>query len=282
MAKLTKEQSKAHAEAEKLLTKDTLTESEKDFVFQNWHEGANHMSGAAGAFFTPWGLAFDFTIDAQCLGRKVIDLCAGIGILSYAAHWRSRWPDEAPELTCVEINPRYVEVGRKLLPEARWICADVFDWRDWWYGDLRGEMFDVAIGNAPFGAVRRSGESPRYRGREFELHVIDIAAEIADRGTFIVPQSSAPFRYSGAQFFQRLERGKGFDFEEKTGFVLEIGAGIDTALYRDDWKDTSIVCEVVNVEFAEVRARKAHQFDSVRNLPVYASRHQPAEQLRLL
>ena len=44
MAKLSKAQRKAHAEAEAILTKDRLTEDEKDFVFQNWHEGAKMMS----------------------------------------------------------------------------------------------------------------------------------------------------------------------------------------------------------------------------------------------
>jgi hypothetical protein len=35
------------------LTKDRITDDEQDFVFQNWHEGATHENGAAGAFFTP-------------------------------------------------------------------------------------------------------------------------------------------------------------------------------------------------------------------------------------
>lgn len=40
MAKLSKAQRKAHAEAEAILTKDRLTDDEKEFVFNNWHEGA--------------------------------------------------------------------------------------------------------------------------------------------------------------------------------------------------------------------------------------------------
>jgi len=28
-----------------------------------------------------------------------------------------------PEITCVEFNPQYVEVGKKLLPEANWIAS---------------------------------------------------------------------------------------------------------------------------------------------------------------
>ena len=175
MAKLTKQQRKAHAEAEAILTKDRITDDERDFVFQNWHEGATHENGAAGAFFTPFGLACDFALDGA--GRRVIDLCAGIGVLSYIVHHRSKWGERLTDLTCVEINPRYVAVGRKLLPQARWINADVFDWRTLDLGH-----YDVAIANPPFGRVSRSGDAPRYRGPEFEFHVMDIAREVAERG----------------------------------------------------------------------------------------------------
>jgi hypothetical protein len=156
MAKLTKQQRKAHAEAEAILTKDRITDDERDFVFQNWHEGATHENGAAGAFFTPFGLACDFALDGA--GRRVIDLCAGIGVLSYIIHHRSKWGERLTEVTCVEINPRYVAVGQKLLPQARWINADVFDWRRLDLG-----RYDVAIANPPFDRVRRSGDAPRYR-----------------------------------------------------------------------------------------------------------------------
>ncbi|WP_461326571.1 class I SAM-dependent methyltransferase [Bradyrhizobium barranii] len=101
-------------------------------MLDNWHEGANHISTSAGAFFTPTGLARDFAIDA--CGGRTIDLCAGIGMLAFHVFWRAHYArerDEPPkEIVCIECNPAYVEVGRKVLPEARWICADVLDF-DW-------------------------------------------------------------------------------------------------------------------------------------------------------
>ena len=162
-------------------------------------------------------MACDFALDGA--GRRVIDLCAGIGVLSYIIHHRSKWGECLAEITCVEINPRYVAVGRKLLPQARWINADVFDWRTLDLGH-----YDVAIANPPFGRVRRSNDAPRYRGPEFEFHVMDIAREFAERGAFIVPRESASFRYSGRQCFDRRTSGRGVDFERATGVFMDIGA----------------------------------------------------------
>ena len=118
MAKLTKAQAKLHRQACDILTKPVLTEDDKEFVLKNWNEGATHVNGEAGAFFTPYDMAFDFTIDAigsGGYGGRVIDLCAGIGMLSYAVWWRS---DRRAKITCVERNADYLAIGKKILPEA--------------------------------------------------------------------------------------------------------------------------------------------------------------------
>ena len=82
MAKLTKPEMKAHNAALAVLKKAVLTEDDKLFVLANYHEGATHMNGLAGAFFTPEGLADDLEVEVH--GRRVIDLCAGIGRLAFA------------------------------------------------------------------------------------------------------------------------------------------------------------------------------------------------------
>jgi len=246
MAKLTKAQAKAHKQACDLLAKDALTEDEKIFVLENWQESASHINTVAGAFFTPFELARDFAIETY--PGRIIDLCAGIGMLSYAVRNKHQW-DRAPlDLTCVEINPDYVAVGRKILPEARWIEASVFDLIEMDLGH-----FDVALSNPPFGRITRpEGKgAPRYTGGEFEFHVIDIAAHLANYGVFILSQMSAGFRYSGSQNYRRDESGKAFEFQRKTGIYLGPSCGIDTATYKHAWRGVSPVCEIVCCDFEE-------------------------------
>jgi len=86
MGKLTKRQTAQHREACALLGKDTLTNEEVTYIFNNWHEGADNNQTDLGAYFTPPDLASDLTIEAR--GDTILDLCAGIGVLSYASyHW---------------------------------------------------------------------------------------------------------------------------------------------------------------------------------------------------
>lgn len=266
MAKLTKAQRKAHEQAEAMLTKDKLADWERDFVIDNWHEGANHEIGRAGAHFTPDGLAHDFALEVG--GGYVIDLCAGIGGLAYAVTNRCSLRC-AINLVCVEANPAYVEIGKKIVPHAKWICADVMDWRTWWRDELDCREFDYAISNPPFGRVKRTADGPRYRGADFEFHVMDIASEMARNGVFIVPQMSAPFTYSGSQLYTPRTTGKAVDYERLTGISLEIGVGIDTAFYADQWKSTNITTEVVTADFAEAKKRQRTAEAAAAVQPVY-------------
>ena len=57
--KMTKPQIRAQEKCEEILKKDSLTFEEKEFVYENWHEGFENANSVAGAFFTPYGLARD-------------------------------------------------------------------------------------------------------------------------------------------------------------------------------------------------------------------------------
>jgi type I restriction-modification system DNA methylase subunit len=242
MSKLTKAQNKEHLKAVDILKKEILSEDEVEFVYRNWHEGAEHNNSLSGAFFTPFDMAMDFALDVG--GKRIIDLCAGIGMLTYATQMRNWYEKDNLEFICVEKNQDYVDIGKKLVPEATWICADVFD-----ILDINLGKFDTAISNPPFGNVKRSKNSPRYSGKDFEYHVIDIASNLADFGVFIVPQMSAGFNYSGRPYYDRHKDGKAVKFQEQTGLHFEAGCGVDTSIFKDEWKGVSPICEIVCVEF---------------------------------
>lgn len=240
MAKLSKRQAKSHQEAEQILAKPKLTDDDKQFVIENWQESATHVNSAAGAFFTPWGLATDAMIElgGWKFEGSVLDLCAGMGTLSLAAQQLSR----VSRIVCVELNPAYAAVGRKMVPDAEWVEASIFAHEEW-------GQFDHAISNPPFGKIKRDGAAPRYKGGEFEYHVIDIAAHHAEFGTFIIPNMSSGFTLSDDLGYRRLESQKYTTFVKQTGISLEPGCGVDTRVYADEWHGVSPAVEIACTEF---------------------------------
>lgn len=250
MARLSKVDSKRHEAACKLLTQDVLSFEDKLFVLENWNEGAKHLNSLAGAFFTPMGLAETLTIEING-SATVVDLCAGIGALSFAYYHSQVW--SKPKITCIELNPDYVAVGKKILPEATWICANVLE-----AANLGLPLFDTAIGNPPFGAIKREGSARDYSGAAFEYHVINIASYMAKRGVFIVPQGSAPFKYSGEPCFQATYPDAYVKFREATSIELTPSCGIDCSYFRDQWRGTSPKVEVVCADFGNSDTPNTH------------------------
>lgn len=242
MAKLTKPEIKAHAEAISLIDCDRpLKDDEKEFILDNWQESATNINSSAGAFFTPRGLARDFAIEVSGSSAdrsRCIDLCAGIGSLSYAVE------QKVGSLVCVEINPEYARIGKRIVPDAEWIVGSIFNLPDL-------GRFLWAISNPPFGTIKSEGFAGKYTGSAFEYRAIEIASRMASFGAFILPQMSAPFRLSGQQCFQEEESDKARKFREQTGIVMEHGCGVDTSIYRSDWRGVSPICEIVVCEFEE-------------------------------
>lgn len=236
--KLPKRIARTHNEAVALaLSGRPLTPDEREFVLDNFHEGAEHSQSLVGAFFTPAALARDFSIEVH--GDAIVDLCAGIGRLSWAC--RDEWAPSKRTFVCVEANPLYVEIGKAVMPEATWICGDVFEV----FGNAKRDvMFDHAISNPPFG----------FSG-PFEYRVIELASKIARAGTFIVPQQSAPFRYSGVQCYREEETETCRKFRERTGIVMDVGCAIDTSGH--DWKNVDPRVEIVRCDFEDAQTNAA-------------------------
>lgn len=243
--KLSKTQSRDHQRAMDLVHSDRrLTPEERHFILEHYHEANGQLNALAGAFFTPFPLANDFSLNVTPRrGAPVLDLCAGIGMLSYACE-----RDET-EFVCVERCAEYVVVGRRVMPRATWIQADVFE------ADLSSfGRFDFCISNPPFGkTVKGAAFQGNYTGSEFEYKVIELASRHSQYGCFIVPQSSSPFQYSGSQTYKTCEPEKARAFREQTGIAMEIGCAVDTSQYSNEWKGVSPLCEIVVCEFDKVK-----------------------------
>jgi len=252
MSRLSKAQIKLHHQAEELLKLDRLDDDQREFVLDNWQESARHVNSAAGAFFTPSGLARDLAYFAQREGGPIIDLCAGIGGLGLWCWWIS---GQRSPVTCVELNPDYVTVGRKIFPEATWICASVETALDL-------GRFTVAVSNPPFGKTAKI-KGPRYSGED-DLAVIDIASQIAEYGTFILPQISCPFEYSGKRHYRERQSVKFDKFHKATGIILACES-VDCAHYADDWRGVLPSVEMVGADF-EGQVAETEQADSFGSL----------------
>ena len=237
MARVTKKESQLHLKVMELVHSDRqLAEDDKEFIFNNYRGDG---IGATGAFFTPEMLAWDFILDAGC-SDDCIELCAGIGRLSYYQFMRNK----PSHITCVELNPEYVMIGKRVLPQAEWITGDALQYTP-------DRFYRVAYGNPPFGKIKTSeAYTGRYTGSEFEYKIIDRAREYSSYGVWIVPQGSAGFKYSGHTYYDRsIQSAKYIKFEKDTGLILHPGVGIDTSIYRDQWNGTKVTCESVLVDY---------------------------------
>ncbi|NNH73785.1 methyltransferase [Nocardia uniformis] len=250
MSKLTKQAEADHREACRLVDlQRELSEEEKEFVLEHWQESAQRTSQCRdGAFFTPSELASEFTLHVS--GSRVIDLGAGIGALAFACHRALMFAHRfeglpVPDIVCVERNPEYVRVGLRVLPEAVWICEDLLR-----VPPMRLRPFDTAVSNPPYGPVPRCTDAPGYRGSRCEYHTIAVAAQIAARGVFLIPQQSAPFAYSG-RTAMRFGTGDAeyTRFCASTGITLRPTCGIDTAYYRNQWRHRPPPTELVCADF---------------------------------
>jgi len=243
--KLSKQDIKKQNTINKLLNLDrTLTIDERVFIYKNFNEGAITEVGYSGTFFTPFNLARDFHLDIPVMGNsRIIDLCAGIGTLSFHLLWYCQESYAPKEIVCVERNPDFVEIGKKLLPEATWICADILDEE---FIKSLGQ-FDAAYSNPPYGRIKSLTDSSwlHYKGSEFEYKAAEICARLAPMGTLLIPQQSAPFRLSASPSYQQKSSSKHSKFLEQTRLILSAGTGVDTSLYTNEWKHTNILTEIV-------------------------------------
>ena len=187
------------------------------------------MNGAIGAHFTPSGLARDFAIDAGG-GRRVIDLCAGIGRPGLLG---PRWPCRGDGLRGGEpglCRSRTRRSCRRRNGSAA-TCSRCLI--------LDGSTSPYQTRHS--GAVPRAwpGRARRYTGASFEYHVMDMAADMAGRGTLSSFPEQRTLRLSGAPHYTVTRSDAISELYEQTGDVNGRRLRVDTSFYRNDWHDAA-------------------------------------------
>jgi len=190
--KISRADSKLHDQAMDLIHSDkTLTQDEIEFCLENFNPMATHDVGKGGIFFTPIEMARSFAQVVAPNGR-IIDLCAGIGLLSWALLENDRFsPRQITEIVAVEIDNEFAEIGKRLLPEVTWICGSIFD------QELVSSLgrFDYAIGNPPYGNIPNKKEADwmSFKGPA-QFMAAEIAFRVSANGCmFIVPEGDTEY-----------------------------------------------------------------------------------------
>ena len=243
--KLTKTQLKIHKQAELILQKDILTFEDKEFLYENFNEGAIADVTSESAYFTPLDLAYDFALFAGRYG-VCVDMCAGFGVLSFCARIRDTYHNNIKHQICIERNPAFIKIGKKLLPEADWIQGDMFDKTMWDKIITKYGKIDSIVSNPPFGKVTKTDCDRswlKYTGAELDIASMEIAMLMCQSDiSMLLPKSSVEFRYSGRPYFEHTENKKVAKLRQQTG--------IDTSVY-DDFKNTKI--HVEHVDFVDIK-----------------------------
>ena len=236
MGRLTTKQVKLHQDAEKILrdTRKYLPWDDIHFVLENWSPSVVIENNAA--FFTPVSLAYDFAfLAAPSGGMRVVDLGAGIGTLAGTVAHLSHSGD-IREMTCVEYESRYLQIGKRLFPDFHWV-----------FGNMYEEMFikgkgEYAISNPPFGLRPPKSDWMKFHPCTSHIKAIELAIRYCEFGaTMILPQGLSGYDLKEHKYrstVATIEIDKNFP-----GWTLVPIAKYDHGTFID----TPIAVEVVDV-----------------------------------
>lgn len=258
MAKISKRLLKKHNEAIELLKKDDLNFLDREFVFYNYHEGAQNMNNLISAHFTPYSIARSMSQNIT-YPNCFVDLCAGIGILSYALKRANEWDNKPIFGICVEKSQEYYRIGKKLLPDFHWINGDCFDPKI--IKEVKKLMKDKSfsiISNPPYGTQVKTDTKNllKYTGKNFDFKAVELGAILgAYDGAYLIPQTSCPFKYSFNQGYEKQESKEHDKFKKQTGLEISMNCGFGTEIPQGDeggdWKDVKIITEIATIEYEE-------------------------------
>jgi predicted RNA methylase len=246
--KLSKAEQKLQREVKALLDSDkTLTFEELEYIYENFNPGSISDVTVHSAYFTPLDMAYDFALFAGRHG-VCVDMCAGIGILTFCAQVRDTYHGNITKQICIERNPEYLRIGRRLLPNVEWILGDMFDQSIWNDIIKRHGPIDCIVSNPPFGKVSKTDCDRswlKYQGADLDIASIEIALKHATYVDMILPTGSVPFKMK--PYYQKVENRKIEKLKSDTGLnILMQNPGIDTSVYGQ-FKNTKIQVECVEI-----------------------------------
>lgn len=271
MAKISKQDLKVQKEVQELLwSKPTLTLDETEFIYENYNPSMDDNITEHGVFFTPLELAQDFNIFTSKKGH-IVDVCSGIGMLSYKLICYAYYQNNIESLTLVEYSPKFTEIAKKLISPLsaynedrrsftiNFVCADAYA-SDTWKNLISSlplsadGKYNLMISNPPYGTCPKEykdkySDHLKYFG-ERELMAVELALKYSRDANFIIPPGSSDVQFSGRPYMDTRESRKLTRFRKVLGedyfFKFEID-GVDTSIYKDDWKGTSILTECVSI-----------------------------------
>lgn len=248
--KLTKAELKLQKEVKALIDSDKkLTEDEIEFIYEKFNPAYIGDITSHSAYFTPLDMAYDFALFAGRYG-VCVDMCAGIGMLTYAAKIRDSWEHNITHQICIERNPDYITIGKRLLPHVHWIQGDMFD-EDMWKGIVKQYgRIDSIVSNPPFGKVTKTDVDRswlKYQGADLDIASIEVALKFTNNVSMILPTGSVSFRYSGRPYYEDISNRKIDKLKKDTGLNFHMtNPGIDCSVYSE-FKNTKILVEIVDI-----------------------------------
>ena len=153
------------------------------------------------------------------------------------------YEDDGIEIVCIENNPEFVKVGKRVLPQATWIEADAFDRKT--YDDIG--QFRCVISNPPYG-ISRNGNANWLKKGPSQYMAAEIAMMTANYGVFILNQADCPFKQSGVTSYAVNKCEKYDKWHKETGIILGNNCGLDLSMYDNHWEGTRQRVEVVLVQ----------------------------------
>jgi predicted RNA methylase len=119
------------------------------FCFDNWLPGVAmpDSSWRKQAFFTSYPLAQQVAMEFDGDGDVYVDICAGVGILAFALIQHLSDSGKKGTVICIEKEPAFIEIGKKLVPQAIWIEGDALSEELWDNLPMQPDFF---ITNPPF------------------------------------------------------------------------------------------------------------------------------------